>query len=224
MASNKSRTPPRRAAVEPRRRPGKERVAALMEAAAAVIAEKGYEAATMAEIAARAGALVGSLYHFFPNKEALAEVLIQRYSEIIERAFDVIDERAASMKPREVADSLIGVLVEIQGESRAMVALLDAKAEWSARQQVFVAAALNRIVVTLSLHSAHLSSEMRRDMAAVLLQNMKAMKVLTAEHGPDSGAVAELREMTRLYLESKLGGARPSRGRPANKPANPRTR
>ena len=78
MDSNKSRPRFKRQAVEPRRRPGKERVAALMEAAASVIAERGYEAATMAEIAARANALVGSLYHFFPNKEVLAEALIRR--------------------------------------------------------------------------------------------------------------------------------------------------
>lgn len=44
-----------------------------MEAAAAVIAEKGYEGATMAEIAARSGTKIGSLYRFFPNKESLAD-------------------------------------------------------------------------------------------------------------------------------------------------------
>ena len=126
MASNKSRAELRRGAVEPRRRPGKERVAALMEAAAGVIAEKGYEAATMAEIAARAGALVGSLYHFFPSKEALAEALIRRYEGIVDEAFARIDERAASMPVGELADALIGLMIGIQAESRAMVALLDA--------------------------------------------------------------------------------------------------
>jgi hypothetical protein len=41
-------------------------------------------------------------------------------------------------------------------------------------------------------------------MAAVLLHNMKAMKALVAEYGEAGGAVAELREMTRLDLASKL--------------------
>ena len=97
MGSNKSRANPVRAALEPQRRPGKERVAALMEAAASVIAERGFEAATMAEIAARAGALIGSLYHFFPNKEVLADALIERYGVIIDEAFAKIDSQAASM-------------------------------------------------------------------------------------------------------------------------------
>ena len=39
-----------RVALEPQRRPGKLRVAALLDAGAAVIAERGYEAATMAEV------------------------------------------------------------------------------------------------------------------------------------------------------------------------------
>lgn len=170
-----------------------------------MIAEKGYEAATMAEVATRAGALVGSLYHFFPNKEALAEALVHRYREIVEQAFDRIDEQAVSMTVAELADALTRLLVALQGESRAMLALLDAKAEWSTKRQEFVAAALNRIARTLSLRSPRLSPGRCRDMAAVLLQNMKAMKTLVANHGADSGAVAELREMTRLYLASRLG-------------------
>jgi AcrR family transcriptional regulator len=206
MASNKSRAKPGRGAVEPRRRPGKERVAALMEAAATVIAEKGYEAATMAEIAARAGALVGSLYHFFPSKEALAEALIRRYEGIVGEAFARIDDRAASMPVEELADALIGLMVEIRGESKAMVALLDARAEWSAKRQEFMDASLRRIARTLSLKSPGLPPEAARHMAAVLMHNMKAMKALVTEYGEASGAVAELRDMTRLYLASKLRG------------------
>src|SRR5262249_7539450 len=149
MTSNKSRAKSGRGVVEPRRRPGRERVAALMEAAAAVIAEKGYEAATMAEIAARAGALVGSLYHFFPSKEALAEALMRRYEGIVDEAFARIDGRAAAMPVEELADALIGLMVEIRDESKAMVALLDARAEWSAKRQEFMDAALRHIAGTL---------------------------------------------------------------------------
>jgi hypothetical protein len=41
-------------------------------------------------------------------------------------------------------------------------------------------------------------------MASALLHNMKAMRALVAEYGEAGGAVAELREMTRLDLASKL--------------------
>lgn len=45
--------------------------AALIEAAAALIREKGYEALTMAEVAARAGMTVGAIYGNFKNKDDL---------------------------------------------------------------------------------------------------------------------------------------------------------
>jgi len=66
----------------PQRRNGKLRVAAILKAGAAVISEKGYEMATMAEIAARSNTKIGSLYRFFPNKEVLANALIAHYHEV----------------------------------------------------------------------------------------------------------------------------------------------
>ena len=67
-------------AKEPKRERGKLRVAALLDAGAALFVEKGYDATTMTEIASRAGAAIGSLYQFFPSKEALAEALVARYT------------------------------------------------------------------------------------------------------------------------------------------------
>lgn len=60
---------------------GEKRVAQLKAAAEAVFAEQGYEAATMTAIAKAAGAPIGSLYQFFPSKEALALTLMQQYLE-----------------------------------------------------------------------------------------------------------------------------------------------
>ena len=50
-------------------------MSALLAAAAAVFVERGYEGATMTEIAAQAGASIGSLYQFFPTKPLIAEAL-----------------------------------------------------------------------------------------------------------------------------------------------------
>jgi len=71
--SHKSSSKKARAVKAPQRANGKLRVAAILEAAAGVIAVKGYEGATMAEIAARSGTKIGSLYGFFPDMESLPE-------------------------------------------------------------------------------------------------------------------------------------------------------
>ena len=60
---------------------GRERVAGLMAAAAALFVEKGFDATTMTEIAARAGAAIGTLYLFFPTKEAMAQAILAENAE-----------------------------------------------------------------------------------------------------------------------------------------------
>ncbi len=204
MDSSKSRAKPMRGALEPRRRPGRERVAALMEAAASVIAERGYEAATMAEIAARAGALVGSLYHFFPNKVVLADALVERYTANIDEAFARIEDQAGSMPIEALADALLDFVVERLGESKAIQALLEARTDLSARRDEFRKATLQRIAGILTLRAPRLEPELAKNMAVVLLHNMKTMKDLATDREGGQGPSAELREMTRLYLASKL--------------------
>jgi AcrR family transcriptional regulator len=182
-----------------------------MEAAAAVIAERGFESATMAEIAARAGAQIGSLYRFFPNKEVLADALMHRYGKLIEEAFGKIEGQATSLSVNDLADSLLDLFVELHGESRAIIALLEARSEWSVKRTEFHRAALRGIAQILIRCSPQLPPETAEDVAIVLLHNMKTMKALILEQGAATrpGAPAELREMNRLYLASKLSKKRP---------------
>ncbi|MGW7267767.1 ScbR family autoregulator-binding transcription factor [Streptomyces sp. NPDC054842] len=56
---------------------------AILNAAAAVFDERGYEAATIGEVLARAGVTKGALYFHFPSKQALAEgVLGQQFAAV----------------------------------------------------------------------------------------------------------------------------------------------
>ena len=49
-----------------------------------LFAEKGYASVTMREIAQRLGVSTGTLYHYFPNKEAMFEQLVEeRYQHAI---------------------------------------------------------------------------------------------------------------------------------------------
>lgn len=208
MNSNKSRpSSRRRIALEPQRRHGKARVAALLEAGASVIAEKGFQAATMAEIASKAGAPIGSLYRFFPNKEILADALIQRFGDRINEEFEKINRRIKSLSAAALAEALLDLMGDLQGERLAARALLEAHADWSSKRVEFRRAMHQRIARTLMRRSPKLKPRMAADMAIVILQNMKTVGVLNAELRDEtlSGALKELREMTRLYLASKIG-------------------
>src|SRR6187200_114356 len=53
--------------------------AALLEAARALIREKGYERTTMEDVAARAGMTTGAIYGNFKNRDELFIALGQKY-------------------------------------------------------------------------------------------------------------------------------------------------
>jgi AcrR family transcriptional regulator len=206
MNSNNAR-PRIRRAIAPQRRPGKARVAAVLEAAAAVIAEKGYDAATMAEIAVLAKAPIGSLYRFFPNKEILADALIQRYVVLVNEAFDAIEQQAPLHSTDFVADAILDLGTRWHDETKAMVGLLESRSDWSARRQKFRELVLGRIAGILRQRSSTLSENAARDVAVILLHHMKIMKSFKSGRDvPNSpGAADELRRMNRWYVAHRLG-------------------
>ncbi|MBK6922822.1 MAG: TetR family transcriptional regulator [Deltaproteobacteria bacterium] len=56
-------------------------VEAILTATAEVLTEHGYEGATTNAIARRAGVSIGSLYQYFPHKEALVTALCDRHMQ-----------------------------------------------------------------------------------------------------------------------------------------------
>ena len=75
----------------PRRKPTQDRsqstVQVLLEATARVLVEDGYDRASTNRIAKVAGVSVGSLYQYFPNKEALVAALVDVHSERMRATF-----------------------------------------------------------------------------------------------------------------------------------------
>lgn len=64
-------------------------VEAILEAAAQIFEGHGYAAGTTNRIAARAGVSIGSLYQYFPNKDAILVALVHRH----------LAEGAAALRP-----------------------------------------------------------------------------------------------------------------------------
>lgn len=195
--------------LQPQREIGRQRVAELMEAAAGVIQERGFEAATMAEIAARADARIGSLYRFFPSKDALADALMQHYAGILRAEYEAIEARAADAGPEELADVLIDLLARLYPQTRAVIALLDSRTDWTEIRLRFRGQTLAGIRRALKACAPALGDEEAGDIAAVVLNNMKTLVGMTMKDAPTSpGAPAELRLMNRLYLAARLAPAR----------------
>ncbi len=73
-------------ALKPRKRPVQERSlrtwSTILEAAAQVFAEHGYEKTSTNLIAERAGFSVGTIYEYFPNKDVLLSELQSHWSDV----------------------------------------------------------------------------------------------------------------------------------------------
>jgi AcrR family transcriptional regulator len=191
----------------PQRSNGRLRVAAILEAAAAVIAEKGYQGATMAEIAARSGTKVGSLYRFFPNKESVADTIVVSARENLDAEFDRFDAGVAARSIRALADDLMALIFGLFTRP-AFMQLLEAGQDWSVKREEFRSALLQRTARTLMIHTPRLSKKSAADIALVMVLNVKAVATHQAFFDSATGARDEFRDMTRLYLQNRLGSSR----------------
>lgn len=69
---------------------GKERVRVILAAALKLITAHGLEAVTTNDIAKAAGIPIGSLYRYYPNKDAILQALVALYMTDLSKLFDAI--------------------------------------------------------------------------------------------------------------------------------------
>jgi AcrR family transcriptional regulator len=75
----------------------------ILDAAVEAFAQMGYEAATMQDIASRAGYTAASLYTYFPSKQAIIEELVETvHKEILDTFLDPIPESLSFVQRLEV--------------------------------------------------------------------------------------------------------------------------
>ncbi len=104
---------------EARKQPAQRRshhtVDRILDAAAHVFAERGYTATTTNHVATEAGVSIGSLYQYFPNKDALLGALEERHLRSAKIAVDTLtsDWRTTAPDGHALATSLIQCLVAV---------------------------------------------------------------------------------------------------------------
>lgn len=97
--ARKRQSAPRKSASQERSRIT---VDAIIEATTRILIKNGYDYASTNKIAAAAGVSIGSLYQYFPNKEALVAAVSERHSkEVLQLMSDALIRVAA--QPLELA-------------------------------------------------------------------------------------------------------------------------
>jgi AcrR family transcriptional regulator len=117
---------PHRRDLRPRKRPSQTRsqetVRAILTAAARVFAAQGYAGATTNRIADAAGVSIGSLYEYFPNKDALLMALMEAHiaegDAILARAGAAA--RAAGLPLDAVVRRFVEAMIEFHARDRRL--------------------------------------------------------------------------------------------------------
>lgn len=114
--------------VKPRRKPSQSRAwmtsGAIQDAFAMLLVERGYDKASMREIAAVAGVGLGTLYQYFPNKGSIAAVTVRTRLRGLAAHLAEVAQQCAGRTLRETLRALVaaqaGTLLAKPEEWRAL--------------------------------------------------------------------------------------------------------
>ena len=106
---------PRQVRTTPRKRPRQARsrdtVSAILAATSRVLIKHGFDGLTTNAVASAAGVSIGSLYQYFPNKEALVAGLIEHHVETINAALFAELTRVATLPIAQAARAVIELTI-----------------------------------------------------------------------------------------------------------------
>lgn len=118
----------RRTATTRRRTPTQERstdlVRKVVQATAQVLGEVGLEATSTNKIASRAGVAVGSIYQYFPNKEAIFDALVD---DRVQRLEAMTSERMAALRSHsypKAAEAMLRATIDFHASEPELTPVL----------------------------------------------------------------------------------------------------
>ncbi len=204
-----------KATAGPRRQArGERRMAQLLDAAGELFAEVGYEQSTTNAIAARAGVSPGTLYQFFPNKQAIAEALAADYAArhraASERAFDpgAIKDLEFDAMVEHICDRLLA----FHREAPAFQALFTGSvvsAELNERIQQLHGEVQTQLESVLAARRADLPQASIRSHAAVAIQVFKGLLPMALSGSAEQRrqGARELKTVIERYLRPAFGAS-----------------
>jgi AcrR family transcriptional regulator len=204
-----------------RKRPVQARSALLvtdiLEAAARVLAREGARHFTTVRVAEEAGVSIGSLYQYFPNKEAL---LFRLQTDEWQDTWGVLDEILSDQRLAPLDRLSKAVLVFFrseQQEAALRTALDDAGALFrdAPEAREFLAVIKRRMLAFFEEALPGVPAERQAFTSEVVLTAMAAVAEKVTAQGlnrrtVDAWAQANA-DMYRAYLESVAKGSRPKR-------------
>ncbi len=189
---------------QPSQERSKRRHAQILDAAAALFEERGFEGATMETIAERAETSIGSVYQFFRNKQEIIDALAVSYRDNVRAFFFSLMTEENLAKPwRELLAFFIESLWKFHHSQPAF------RAVWVSmrltKELIDEGEAVNAEIASLAegIFQVKLSmpKKKRAAVAHMMVEVMSASLITGARH-PDRGEaiLTETKELRERYL------------------------
>ncbi len=194
----------------PKQARGEERVAAILQAAALVFHEVGFDAATTNMIAQRANTAIGSLYDFFPNKETIARRLNEQFCEDLRVLFDgILTDKLVHLSLPQLIDGILDPLIRYHQTHPGMRALWlksQDDSRLSALKQDLSETLARKTASILLMRYPHCDEASALRYSRICMQTVQALTTLAIDgERIDLEAIADLKIMIRAYLQAVLG-------------------
>lgn len=197
---------------QPKQQRGKQRVEKILDAAAAVFDEVGYEAATTHLIAAKAETAIGSLYQFFPDKAAIFKAMELRHAERVKAMWAALDISTIVQLPlRQMIHTLVMAVAELFEQPVSRVVFVQfylAREIFQSIDESMTQEAINFMAGILRQRNPTLSEEQYSLLAEVCVHSSNAV-MLAALRSSDQQhrqrLTQQIEDLLVSYLEPQMG-------------------
>jgi AcrR family transcriptional regulator len=181
------------------------RVRRLLETADQIVADEGFAALTVRRLSDAADVRIGTIYQFFPDKDALVDALARRYIALFDVMIEELVTRAENERWDDVVDTVIDSAIALYRSHPGYVAIWAGRHLSPALQRAddannaAIASGLRRILV--AQHDLRGGDALARA-CQVAVHTTDALLQLAFRLDPqgDEAVLAEARRLQRLYL------------------------
>jgi AcrR family transcriptional regulator len=193
----------------PRQIRGQERVTLILDVSEKLLLSKGYEALSTNAVAAEAGISIGSLYHFFADKVAILEALIERYNEAYFAVLGTVHQANKDIRLEAYLDGFLKALIEFGKIRPALLVVFSHALTASARFEALEIESTGRMTSLMGAYyqqrNPKLSEKKSTLVAWVVLTMTEALLLAIGDSQEEiESRYQETKRALKAYLELYL--------------------